>query len=229
MLTCRKLDKFLRKITKIRKFSNWNDKNLIFETSLQLYIPDDIGKDQLSLTSQKSVITATATATTTYDKNDFHVSSTISPEVIYSMIKAGFDKGDYETVQLVINEAKLLGKLSGEILEKSIVDFIHCKDYKHTMILFVICIDNNYVLSNVICKAFHAQLVTNCYWYDATIVAEYMIKSNYRFRSLDIYFLVSGLMKDSEKGLSKALRLIQLISEYRRDDLSTNFDHSKVS
>ena len=227
MLTCRKfaINNFFRKFNRIR-FYSWNDdkNDLLFQSSFQLCTTgtDDIGKDPFSISTTKNMTVSTSTSDSAIN--------TISPEVIHSMIKAGFDKEDYETVQLVINEAKLLGKLSVEILEKSIIEYLQMKDYKHTMILFLICIDNNYILKNIISKTFHAQLITNCYWNDAVVIAEYMIKNNHQFRNLDIFFLVNGLLNNSSTdGISKALKLIQLISEYRRNDLSSNFDFSKVS
>ena len=156
-------------------------------------------------------------------------SLSVSPEVITSMIHGALEKGDDETLRLVVMEADRVGRLNSTILESCIVQCLHAHDLYNASILLSHATKRNFVITPSVCQQLLRQLINYCEWDHAATVACYMIGRDYvMMGDRDVFFIVGGLMKDSV-GVEKALHMMAMIIEKRRGDLAGLFSYTKVN
>jgi hypothetical protein len=180
----------------------------------------------------------------------------VSPIVLQSMIGAALERHDRETLNLIILEASRSGYLTSSILETSIKqcldspvrknnkassileseDKINNYDYHYlsclnsAVYLLNHCISNNtnIKLNQILCQRLLGELVSNCFWNDSYSVASYMISQGHEFGDREIFFIIGGLMRNSD-GVSKIFELITLINKYNRDDIAGLFSYTKAN
>ena len=156
-------------------------------------------------------------------------SLSVSPEVITSMINGALEKGDDETLRLVVMEADRVGRLNSSILESCIVQCLHAHDLHNASILLSHATKRNFLITQPVCQRLLRQLINYCEWDHAATVACYMIGRDYAMMGdRDVFFIVGGLMKDSV-GVEKALHMMTMIIEKRRGDLAGLFSYTKVN
>ena len=156
-------------------------------------------------------------------------SLSVSPEVITSMINGALEKGDDETLRLVVMEADRVGRLNSTILESCILQCLHAHDLHNASILLSHAMKRNFLITQPVCQRLLRQLINYCEWDHAATVACYMIGRDYAMMGdRDVFFIVGGLMKDSV-GVEKALHMMTMIIQKRRGDLSGLFSYTKVN
>lgn len=182
----------------------------------------------------------------------------LSPEVLQSMIGATLDRHDRETLKLIISEAACAGYLTSVILETSIKQcldssirnnrksfsssklenegkindnddhYLSCLSSAVYLLNHSISNNTNIKLNQTICQRLLEELVSNGFWNDSYTMASYMILQGHEFKDREIFFIVGGLMKNSD-GVTKVFELITLINKYSRDDIAGLFSYTKAN
>lgn len=160
-----------------------------------------------------------------YDTNGDSVA--VTPEGIALIMRDALENNDNETIYLVIAEAKRIGILNSSILETSIKQCIDGKDLENASILLQVAFDRDFDISLETSQKLLNETITQCRWHLGAVSAGYMIKKGYPLKEKAIYHITGGLMKNAE-SIVEALKLVTLINDHKRGDLSVNFGFNKV-
>jgi hypothetical protein len=152
----------------------------------------------------------------------------VTPDSLATIMSNALIKKDNETIYLVISEADRKGVLNGSILQSCISQCIGSKDFETASILLQLANDRDFNISYEICQTLLNETINHCRWHLGAVSASYMIKMNYELKEKAIFHIIGGLMKNSE-GIIESLKLINLINDQKRSDLSTAFSYSKVT
>lgn len=152
----------------------------------------------------------------------------VTPDSLATIISNALIKKDNETIYLAISEADRKGVLNGSILESCILQCIGSKDLEIASILLQLANDRDFYISYEICQTLLSETINHCRWHLGAVSANYMIKLNYAMKEKAMFHIIGGLMKNSE-GIIESLKLINLINDHKRSDLSTAFSYSKVT
>ena len=161
-------------------------------------------------------------------ERDEYSATSFSPQVIKSMITAALEKKDIETFDLLIEEAFKSNKMSCTQFGSIIQSFIERKDFDSALLIIVTTSKKDVHVSSNICELLLTSLVNSCKWEQASILSLLMIDWNYSFRDREMFFIIGGLMSDSNAGVVRTLELMTLIATKQRDDLAGFFSFSKV-
>ena len=176
---------------------------------------------------------------------------TISPEVLSVMLEETLQKGDTETLRLLLVEARTIGKLRPELLRttfdacfsltvptKANVTFPsvspemmnrHMSNASFILQLSLQSPELAFLVKEEYCQTLLAWLVDQGKWFQSAIVAEYMVERDYEFiGENEVFFVSAGLMKNS-LGVARAVKLLTTVVNHRRSDLSEMFSYSKMN
>jgi hypothetical protein len=153
---------------------------------------------------------------------------TITPDSIASIMSNALIKKDKQTMYLAIFEADRKGMLNSNILESCITQCIQSKDLETASIFLQLASDRKFDISFEICQKLLGETINYCRWYLSAVSAGYMIQKDYEMKDKAIFYIVGGLMKNAE-GIIEALKLINLINDHKRSDLSKEFSYNKVT
>jgi hypothetical protein len=151
----------------------------------------------------------------------------VSHEVLDSLIMEGLKNKDYETVDLVLKEALELGKLSGVTMESSIRSCIDSGEYIHAWILFEAATRLDLIIGETVSNKIINHMIDQYFWIEASIAVEYSLKKGYATEKDKLLTILGGLI-GSKGELDRALSILTVIADTRRDDLIAEFSTIKI-
>jgi hypothetical protein len=101
------------------------------------------------------------------------------------------------------------------------------RKFEDVSILVEVVYGLNLLIPESVCQEVFHKLIIHFRGMEAVQLFNYMIERNHNFFEEDVHFLISFLMKSSH-GFEQVLKLMSIVTDYRRDDLEHMFDFQKV-
>ena len=174
------------------------------------------------------------------DKEDrrlaFEQSEAISPELLDVTATEAIGRDDGRTLRMLLSNADKGGNVSSNLLQKAWIYSISTSqglDMETGSMVLQLAMRGDGEMA-VTAEEWHCQdilngLIRQCKWFQAAVVAEYMIRNEMRFSGdRELFFITAGLMK-SETGTARTLQLLTEVIKHKRNDLDTLFNYTKVT
>lgn len=174
------------------------------------------------------------------DKEDrrlaFERSEAISPELLDVTATEAIGRDDGRTLRMLLSNADKGGNVSTNLLQKAWIYSISTREgldmETGTMVLqLALRGDGEMTVSaeEGHCQDILNSLIRQCKWFQAAVVAEFMIRNDMKFSGdRELFFITAGLMK-SETGTARTLQLLTEVVKHKRSDLDTLFNYTKVT
>lgn len=211
-----------------RYFNNQIKDSLISNNSISSTLPSSIGMTFSSSdldSRSKKILNGSESIQSVSEYED--KARSVSHEVLDSLIREGLKNKDYETVDLVLKEALELGKLTGATMESSIRSCIDSNEFTNAWVLFEASTRLDLTIGEEVSNKIAKYMVQQIFWAEASVAIEYSLRKGYTIEKNQILIVLGGLI--GVRGeLDRALSLLTVIADLRREDIIAEFNVTKV-